>query len=133
MKKKSYTGFVLGLLGYVAALLLIVLIPKADEQSFMRLIMLVTVWYMAWLSFHVWRTEQVYWYNGTSYEEAVAAGRERRKEFARKHLVIMGGLALLMTAASCVTMLLNLSAWIDFSLGTVGLIVASIRTVPIKL
>ena len=133
MKKKSYTGFVLGLLGYVAALLLIVLIPKADEQSFMRLIMLVTVWYMAWLSFHVWRTEQVYWYNGTSYEEAVAAGRERRKEFARKHLVIMGGLALLMTAASCVTMLLNLSAWIDFSLGTVGLIAASIRTVPIKL
>ena len=133
MKKKSYTGFVLGLLGYVAALLLIALIPKADEQSYMRLIMLVTVWYMAWLSFHVWRTEQVYWYNGTSYEEAVAAGRERRKEFARKHLVIMGGLALLMTAASCVTMLLNLSAWIDFSLGTVGLIVASIRTVPIKL
>lgn len=133
MKKKSYTGFVLGLLGYVAALFAISFIPSEDWQVPLRLIMLLTVWYMAGLAFHVWRTERIYWYNGTSYEEAEAAGSERRKEFAWKHFRLFGMFALLQTVLSCGMYLLDWSVWIDFAIGVVGLIVTACRTIPIKL
>lgn len=133
MYKKSYTGFVVGLLAYLAGLGGICFLPVKDEAVLMRLIMLVTSWYMAWLSFHVWRTEQIYWYNGTSFEDAEAAGSGRRKAFAWKHFCIFGVFALLLTLLSCAMMLLGWSAWIDFVVGTVGICVACFMTIPIKL
>ena len=133
MLKKSYTGFVLGLLVYVAALMSLALIPEVDEHSVMRLIMLMTVWYMAWLSFHIWRTEQIYWYNGTTYEDAVNAGSDRRKAFAWQHFRLFVFFALLQTLLSCAACLLGWSEWIDFTFGTVGTIVTACRTIPIKL
>ena len=133
MKKKSYTGFVVGLVCYLVALLSIAFIPKTDEQIVMRLTMLLTTWYMAWISFHVWRTERIYWYNGTSYEDAEAAGSERRKVFAWKHFQRFGMFALCQTVLSCGMYLLGWSAWIDFAIGAVGLVVTACSTIPIKL
>ena len=133
MGKKSYKGFIISLLVFLALMVGIILIPAEDESLFMRLVMLLVAWYMAWLSFHVWRTEQVYWYNGTTFEEAEAAGSERRKEFAWRHFRIFGLFALLMTLLSCGMQLLGWSAWIDFTVGTVGICVASFMTIPIKL
>lgn len=133
MYKKSYKGFVVGLIVFLALMVGIILIPAENEQLPMRLIMLLMAWYMAALSFHVWRTEQVYWYNGTTFEDAEAAGSERRKEFAWRHFRIFGMFALLMTVLSCAAQLLGWSAWIDFTVGTVGICVAACMTIPIKL
>lgn len=133
MYKKSYKGFVAGLLVYLALLLGIAFLPAADEQLAMRLIMLLTAWYMAALSFQVWRTEQIYWYNGTTFEEAEAAGSECRKEFAWRHFRIFGWFALIQTATALAMLLLGWSAWIDFAVGTVGVCVACFMTIPIKL
>lgn len=133
MYRKSYKGFVVGLIAYLALLAGIAFIPAQDEQLPMRLIMLLTTWYMAALSFQVWRTEQVYWYNGTTFEEAEAAGSERRKRFAWRHFQIFGVFALLMSLLSCGMQLLGWSAWIDFTVGTVGICVACFMTIPIKL
>ena len=99
----------------------------------MRLIMLMMAWGLASLAYLIWRTEYVYWYNGTTYEEADTAGSERRKEFAWRHLLIFLRFALVMTAVSILAMMLGWSAWIDFTVGTVGLVVACICTTPIKL
>ena len=131
--KKSYKGFILWMIGFLAATFAVAFIPSEDEMLPMRLIMLVMAWGMADLSWLIWRTESVYWYNGTSYEDAVAAGSERRKEFARRHLLIFLRFALLMTAVSILMTLLCWSAWIDFAVGAVGLVVTAIRTVRIKL
>ena len=133
MYRKSYKGFVAGLIVFLALMVGIILIPAEDESLFMRLVMLLVASYMAWLSFHVWRTEQVYWYHGTTFEESEAAGSERRKEFAWRHFRIFGLFALLMTLLSCGMQLLGWSAWIDFTVGTVGICVASFMTIPIKL
>ena len=133
MYRKSYKGFIVGLLVFLMLMVGIILIPAEDESLFMRLVMLLVAWYMAWLSFHVWRTEQVYWYNGTTFEEAEAAGSSRRKEFAWRHFRIFGMFALLMTLLSCGMQLLGVSGWIDFAVGMVGLIVAAFRTIPFKL
>ncbi len=133
MRKKSYAGFVGWLLAFVAGMLTLCFLPWQDEQMLIRLMMLLMAWYMAGLAFHVWRTEQIYWYNGTSYEEAEAAGRERRKAFAWQHFRLFGLFALLQTVVCCAMMLLGWSPWIDFTFATVGLIVTVFRTVPIKL
>lgn len=133
MYRKSYKEFVIGLFAYLALLLGIAFIPGMNERLVMRLIMLLTAWYMAAMSFHVWRTEQIYWYNGTSFEDAEAAGSGRRKAFAWKHFRIFGVYALLMTVLSCTMQLLGWSAWIDFAAGTVGICAACFMTIPIKL
>ena len=131
--KKSYKGFVLWMIGFLAAIFAVAFIPSEDEMLPMRLIMLVMAWGMASMAWLIWKTEAVYWYNGITYEDAVAAGPERRKEFARRHLVIFWRFALLMTAASILMAMLGWSAWIDFAFGTLGLVVACICTTPIKL
>ena len=133
MYKKSYKGFVIGLIIYLLLLMSISLIPGLNDQLAIRLIMLLTIWYMAALSFQVWRTEQIYWYNGTTFEAAEAAGSERRKEFAWRHFRIFGRFALIHTAVALAMTLLGWSAWIDFTVGTVGLCVACFLTMPIKL
>ena len=131
--KKSYKAFVLWMIGFLAATFAVAFVPAEDEMLPMRLIMLVMAWGMASLAYLIWKTEYVYWYNGTTYEEADTAGSERRKEFAWRHLLIFLRFALVMTAVSILAMMLGWSAWIDFTVGTVGLVVACICTTPIKL
>lgn len=133
MGKKRYTGLVISLVIYMALMTGIAFLPGLHAAPVMRLTMLGTVWYLAGLSFHIWRTEQIYWYNGVTYEEAEAAGAERRKVFAWKHFRIFGLFALLMMALSCVMQLLGWSAWIDFTAGTIGICAACFMTVPLKL
>ena len=133
MYKKSYKGFVVWLLVFLAGVAAICFLPVKDENVLMRLIMLLMSWYMAALALYVWRTEQIYWYNGTPFEEAEKAGSERRKEFAWRHFRIFGRFALLQTVVSCAMHLLGWSAWSDFAFGTVGLSVACFCTMPIKL
>ena len=133
MYKKSYTGFVLGLIVYLAFMLGIAFVPGVGAQLAMRLIMLLTAWFMAILTFYIWRTERVYLYNGTSFEEAEAADSERRKTFAWKHLRVFGMFALIQTVLACAMHLLGWSAWIDFTIGAIGIVIAACMTIPFKL
>ena len=133
MYKKSYTGFIVWLLAFLGGMAAICFCPVEDESVLVRLIILLMSWFVAGLAFYVWRTEQIYWYNGTSFEEAEAAGSQRRKVFAWKHFRIFGLFALMMTALSCATYLLGWSFWIDFICGGVGMVVAAFCTMPIKL
>lgn len=133
MGKKSYTGFILWLMIFVAATLGISLLPTEDWQLMMRLIILLMAWGIAALAFIIWRTEQVYWYNGITYEEAEAAGSERRKDYAWRHLKVFGIYALGISVFVWGMQMLGASAWIDFTVGTIGLIVAGCCTMPIKL
>ena len=133
MYKKSYTGFILWMVGFVAALLAICFLPVEDEQVLKRLILLLMAWSVTGMAFIIWKTESVYWYNGTTFEEAEAAGSERRKAFAWKHLKIFGVYALAASVLSALMQLLGWSAWIDFTLATLGLVVAACMTIPLKL
>ena len=133
MPKKSYTGFILSLIAYLVLMAGICFLPSEDFNLPLRLVMLLTTWYLAALAFYIWRTERVYLYNGTTYEDAVAAGSERRKAFAWRHFRLFGMFALVQTVLSCAMYLLGWSAWIDFTAGTVGICVACFMTIPIKL
>ena len=131
--KKSYKGFVWFMLIYVAAMFLIAFLPLEDEGLLIRLIMAETTLGVAVLAYIVYRTEHVYWYNGTESEEAVAAGSERRKAFAKKHLDRFAACAAACLLYSSAAQAMGWPFWIDIVLCCVALIAAAISTVKIKL
>ena len=133
--KKSYKGFIFWLLGYLLACFgPIPFLPEWAEESVMvRYIMNITNISMAVLCGIMWKTEAIYWMNGTTYEEAVKAGSERRKAFARKHFDVFFWFALLYLLFSVLMYLLHVSFWVDFVIGTVGLCAAAISTMRFKL
>lgn len=131
--KKSYRGFAWWMLGFVAGMLVIAFLPLDDAGLIMRILLSFTAADVALLAHIVWRTEQVYWYNGTEYEAAVAAGSERRKAFAWRHFRIFGWYALGQAAFSLVMHLTGMPWWVDITVFCVGLCTAAFSTMPIKL
>lgn len=100
--KKSYRGFVLLMLLFLAGMAAVILLPVEDAGVMLRLLLCWTSLFVALLAFVIWRTEQVYWYNGTEYEAAVKAGSERRKAFAWRYFRVFGWHALGYVVFSCV-------------------------------
>ncbi|MBE5786511.1 MAG: hypothetical protein E7324_03110 [Clostridiales bacterium] len=130
--KKSYKGLVFWVLGYTTAIFCPLFFTH-DTALVIRLTMNITTAGMALLCGIILKTEAVYWFNGTEYEEAVKAGTERRKAFARKHFDVFFWFATLYFLFSVLMHLLQASFWIDFSVGCIGLIAAAISTIRFKL
>lgn len=131
--KKSYKGFLLWLFVFVIMMFGCVLLPIEDSALLTRIVMNVCVLSMVLLAFIIYKTEYVYWYNGTSYEQAVEAGPERRKAFAWKHLKRFGVFAILYAAYSVVAQLFQFPCGADIVIATVGLVVTAISTIGFKL
>lgn len=81
--KKSYKGFVFWMIGYILVMLAMAFLP-VDAELAMRICLNVCIMAVALLTYIIYRTEYVYWYNGVSYEDAVKAGSLRRREYAGK-------------------------------------------------
>ena len=131
--KKSYKGLVWWVIIFTAVLFLFCFVRIEDEGLIMRLICAEMNCGVAALAYMIYRNEAVYWYNGTEYEEAVAAGSERRKAFAKKHLDRFAVCAAATLLYSSAAQALGWPFWIDIVLATVALIAAAISTVKIKL
>ena len=99
----------------------------------MRVLLCFTAADVALLTFIIWWTEQIYWYNGTEYEAAAEAGSERRKAFAWRHFRIFGWYALGQVLFCSLMHLIGLPWWIDIVVFCVGLCAAAFATTPIKL
>lgn len=131
--KKSYKGFVIWMIGYAALLLGLSFLPTDDGALIVRLLMNMTAIAMAILTYTIYRTEQVYWYSGLSYEEAVQAGSERRKEYARKHFARFANFAGLYLAYTLISYLLNWHFMVDVAVAGLGIIAVALSTIRIKL
>ena len=131
--KKSYRGFVLLMLLFVAGMVAVILLPVEDGGALTRLLLGWTSLFVALMTFVIWRTEQVYWYNGTEYEAAVEAGSKRRRAFAWRHFRVFGWYALGYIAFSCAMHLTGVPWWIDIIVFGVGLCAAAVSTVSFKL
>lgn len=133
--KKSYKGFVYWMLGYL--LLCFGPIPflaeAMDGGMYTRYLMNMTALSMAVLAWIILKTEAVYWYNGVEFEEAVKAGSERRKNYAKKHVLVFSRFAGGYLIFSILMTVLHISFWVDFAVGCIGLIAAAISTVRFKL
>lgn len=133
--KKSYKGFVIWMICFFAVCIGLPFLTRyiADGDFMLRLVGNVCTLSVAVLAFIIYKTEYVYWYNGTSYEEAVKAGSERRKDFAWKHFKRFGGYALVMLVFSVIAHIFRINYCIDITILCVGLIATAISTISFKL
>ena len=133
MYRKTYAGFVIWLVVFMIIMIAVCFLPAADEAVLIRLLVNLCTLGLGQLTWMIWRNERVYWYNGTEYEAAVAAGSERRRAFAWRHFRIFGWYALGQIVFCCVMHLTGLPWWIDIIAFGVGLSAAAFATMPIKL
>lgn len=77
--KKSYLGFVLWIFGMASAQLATVLLPKMDSHLQIVIYMNIVVISIFVLSLIIYLTENVYWYNGVEFLEALEAVRRKEK------------------------------------------------------
>ena len=131
--RKSYTAFVIWMVVFIAVLLMICFLPADDPALIMRLLVVLCTAGMAQLSWMIWRTERVYWYNGITFEDAEKAGSERRKEYALRHFRLFGRYAVITLAVAIGAHLLHIPWWIDFTVVMVGLVAAAFRTLGYRL
>lgn len=131
--RKSYRGFVLWLLGYMAAVCLPLLLPTEDAGLEMRLVFNLTAIGIAVLMWIIWRAESVYWINGTTFEQARDAGSERRRAFAAAHLRAFARFAAGYLLFSAFMQWRRFNYTIDIIVFTVGLIATAVSTIRIKL
>lgn len=131
--KKSYKGFVLWLIGFCLVYFACIFLPETNTQILVAVLDNIMMLGCFILSFIVYKTEYIYWYNGTSYEDAKAAGSERRKQFARKHMKRFGYVFLGFLVYSMISIMIEIPYGIDITVAVVGLVSVAISTINIKL
>lgn len=130
--KRTYWGFAAWLVGYTLVMLALSLIPMGVE-GYVRILCAETVLAMVLLTYIVYRTEYVYWYNGVSFEEAVQAGSQRRKTYALAHLKRFAAAAVAYLVYAGVAKMLCLPWWLDLIACLVAEVGAAVSTISIKL
>lgn len=131
--KKSYLGFWLWLLAMCALSFMCAFLPEMDEQIMIAIIDNIMTSSCFVLTVIVYLTENIYWYNGTSYEDALNAGKERRKKFALAHMKRFGIFAGVFLLYSVISILLGIPYGVDIVVVVAGLVITAISTVKIKL
>lgn len=131
--QKSYKLFILWLLAFVLCLFLISLLPTNDIHLVVDVIMNYMTISIAVLTLIIYCTENIYWYNGTTYEEANEAGAERRRKFALAHFkrFLIG--ALVNLCFCVISYMLGFRFAYDIIVGIVVLVGSAISTIKIKL
>ena len=130
--KKSYRGFILWLLGYTVAVFL-PLPLKAEAAIALRLVFNMTSAGMVLLMWIIWRTESVYWINGTTFEQARDVGSERRKAFAAAHLKVFARFAAAYALFSLIMQWRHISYVYDIVVFNLGIFAAALSTLRIRL
>ena len=134
MYRKTYKGLIIGVTAYVVLIMALPFaLPVLDADSCTRLTMCLTALGMAALTYAIWRTEYVYWYNGVTFEDAEKAGSERRKAYALSHFRLFGTFAAAVLLYSCAAWLLALPWWVDITLVGGGLIVCAFWSMKYRL
>lgn len=131
--KKSYKGFIAWMIGFFAVMFALPLLPVEDEGTMVRIVCSVCMLAIALLTYIIYFTGYVYWYNGVTYEDALRAGDARRKAYALAHARRIGAFAAGLVVFSLLMHLLGASFWIDFAVATLGLIGVVISTIGIRL
>ena len=131
--KKSYTGFIIWLILFCVCCIGVCFIPKTNTKFEIAMVGNIMIIGCFVLSLIIYLTEYVYWYNGTSYEDAKAAGSERRKKFALEHMKRFGLFALGFMVYTIISFVLKISFGIDITIAGIGIVAVSLSTIKIKL
>ena len=132
--KRTYTGFFLWLLCYVVSLGIAAKVSAGmTENNAVLLTFSVTIIMLDILLYIIYITENIYWINGVSYNDAKNATHEERKVYAQEHLRKFVNATFLWgiyVVAKCFT---GIPMWVDIVTFLVILITAAVSTIKIKL
>ena len=132
--KESYKGLVIFFIGFILVLAgMAYLSALFFYQHIVRVSISVVSIAMTLLSMIVCKTQNIYWYNGIEYEDAVEAGEKRRKSYARAHHRMFGMFTAMQLVFSLVMGICAITQWVDFAVSAVGLCMVAIGTLKIKL
>lgn len=130
--RKTYKLFVLWIIGFLLIVFAIAL-QDWDDDLLARAVSLCGALGVVGLSLMVYRTGYVYWINGISYEEALEAGEERRKQYAWNHVSIFSKFALFYLLYTMLACFFHWSIWIDIPIFLIGIIISAVWTSKYKL
>lgn len=131
--KRSYKGFVIWVILFLAVMIGSIFIPLTDIEMHLRIDTNICTIMITLLTFIIYKTQNIYWFNGIEYEEALKAGESRRKAYAFKHFKYFSVLSIIVLVFSIIMYITSQSPWIDFIIGMLGLIITAISTIKIKL
>ncbi|MBE5938271.1 MAG: hypothetical protein E7265_09620 [Lachnospiraceae bacterium] len=131
--KKSYLGFVIWIVAYCVCCFSVCFIGINDVQIIIAIVDNFTTISLFLLTAIIYKTEAIYWYNGTEFEEAREAGSERRKRFAAAHMYRFGLFAAAFLVYSIISVFVGIPFGVDITIASVGIIAVAISTVNIKL
>ncbi|WP_417202195.1 hypothetical protein [Acetoanaerobium sticklandii] len=138
MSEERYKKTYKPLIAWMISFPIILTIPSIFLNKFSEKIEIVAILAMIMLSVYVliliiYHGEYVYWINGgPSFKEAKEASSEVRKEYARAHLEKFKNIFIKGFIYLIFSLVLNLSIWIDIVVVSLMIIVAAIKTMPIK-
>ena len=131
--KKSYKGFVIWMIAFIIITIGITFLPVSDAAIMARIVDNISTFGVAVLAFMIYKTENIYWYTGVSFEEAQKAGSERRKKYAWNHFKRFGLFSLGFCLFSIIAQILHMGIWIDIVALTAGLVMVAVSTMKFKL
>lgn len=140
---KTYKPLVLWMIVFLAAS---TLLPMAINQILqelfqttwgagaeVRMILMFMVIALDGLLAMIYAGEYVYWINGgPSFEEAKAAGSEKRKAYAAAHLMVFLKMTLICVVYLGISTFFRLPMMIDVVVIASAVVVAAIKTMPIR-
>ena len=131
--KKSYLGFLLWMAVFVAATGACCFLPVCGPKDFILAIGLITMMVLFLLTLQIFWNERVYWYSGISYEQAKQAGSQRRRKYARAHLMRFGIGTGLFVIWCILSWMAGFPYWIDLLAEIAAVVGTALSTIPIKL
>lgn len=131
--KKSYKLLWLWLVLFMLLMAAAALLPIEDTSKAILVTLNACNGGVALLSFIIYKTRFIYWYNGIEFEEAKAAGEERRIAYGYAHWRLFGGFAALYFVYSLCALIIPFGIALHIILDVVGLIATAFATMKIKL
>ncbi len=137
-RAKSYKLLIMWIIGVLVLMISASIIAEKYFSEFStsviaKIFLLLTLIVLLILFYIIYKTENIYWINGTSYEAAKSATSERRKKFAIIHLRIFFKATAIYSVYCIIGILVNTSVIIDTIIFLILTITAAVRTIPIKL
>ena len=130
--KKSYKSLFLIVLIFIVGGVGIVLLP-VNESMMVRIIFNYMDLFCVILLNVVYKTERVYWITGITYEEALEAGSERRKRYAKCHLRDFGFFSIGYLILSVLLHLFHITFYVDIGIYLVGICAICVGPIRYKL
>lgn len=131
--KKSYLGLVIIILIYFISLACLFFLKNLDPNTITHITGILTVIFVFSITFVIYLTGYIYWYNGISYEDALNKTKEERKIYAKKIMLIFLVFLSLYLIYSLFAIIFKFPYYGTILVLTVGLIVSAISTIKVKL